>query len=151
MTTNDKSSVNIRRMNENDIDAVLALDRKISKERNLLTEHDIVASQFGDSLYLNFIAQIDGNVVGFIMSHLAYLMIPFTEVCIIQGIVTDPDYQGSGIGSRLVSCLLDHCHAERIDTIRALVPEQDKKLRHFIEAQGFQRSNIYNYDKKFDS
>ena len=151
MSANEKSSISIRRMGENDIDAVLALDRKVSEERNFLNEHDIVASQFKDSLYLNFIAQIDGNVVGFIMSHLAYLMIPFTEVCIIQGIVTDPDYQGSGIGSRLVSYLLDHCHAERIDTIRALVPEQDKKLRHFIEAQGFQRSNIYNYDKTFEN
>ena len=151
MSTNDKSIVNVRRMNENDIDAVLTLDRKISEERNFLTEHDIVAGQFGDSLYMNFIAQIDGNVVGFIMSRLAYLMIPFTEVCIIQGIVTDPAYQGSGVGSRLVSSLLDHCHAEGINTIRALVPERDKKLQHFIEVQGFQRSTIINYDKQFDS
>ncbi len=151
MSANEKSIISIRRMEENDIDAVLTLDRKISEERSLLTEKDIVASQLGGSLDLNFIAQIDGKVVGFIMSRLAYLMIPFSEVCIIQGIVTDPDYQGSGIGGRLVSSLLDHCHAEGINTIRALVPEQDKKLQRFIEAQGFQRSNIYNYDKKFDS
>jgi N-acetylglutamate synthase-like GNAT family acetyltransferase len=138
-------------MTENDIDAVLTLDRKISEERSLLTEQDIIASQFGGSFDLNFVAQIDSNVVGFIMSRLAYLMIPFTEVCIIQGIVTDPAYQGSGIGSKLVSSLLDHCHTEGINTIRALVPERDKKLQHFIEVQGFQRSNITNYDKKFDS
>ena len=151
MSSNEKSNVSIRRMDENDIDAVLTLDRKISVERNLLTEHDIVASQLGGSLNLNFIAQIDDKVVGFIMSRLAYLMIPFTEMCIIQGIVTDPAYQGSGIGGRLVSSLLDYCHAEGINTIRALVPERDNKLQHFIEAQGFQRSNIINYDKKFDS
>lgn len=148
---NDKSIVSIRRMNQNDIDAVLALDRKISVERSLLTEQDIVASQIGGSLDLNFVAQIDNNIVGFIMSRLAYLMIPFTEVCIIQGIVTDPAYQGRGIGSRLISSLLDYCHTEGINTIRALVPERDKKLQQFIEVQGFQRSNIINYDKKFDS
>lgn len=151
VSTNEKSTVNIRRMNQNDIDAILALDRKISEDRSLLTEQDIVASQIGGSLDLNFIAEIDSNVVGFIMSRLAYLMIPFTEVCIIQGIVTDPAYQGSGIGSRLVTFLLDYCHAEGINTIRALVPERDIKLQHFIEVQGFQRSNIINYDKKFDS
>jgi hypothetical protein len=44
VSTNDKNIVNIRRMNENDIDAVLALDRKISEERSLLTEPDIVVS-----------------------------------------------------------------------------------------------------------
>jgi GNAT superfamily N-acetyltransferase len=151
VSTNDKSIINIRRMNQNDVDAVLALDRKISVERSLLTEQDIVASQIGGSLDLNFVAQTDNNIVGFIMSRLAYLMIPFTEVCIIQGIVTDPAYQGSGIGSRLVSSLLDYCHTEGINTIRALVPERDKKLQQFIEGQGFLRSNIINYDKKFDS
>jgi GNAT superfamily N-acetyltransferase len=151
LSANEKSVISIRRMNQFDIDAVLALDRKISEERSLLTEQDIVASQFGGSLGLNFVAQIDSKVVGFIMSRLAYLMIPFTEVCIIQGMVTDPAYQGSGIGSRLVASLLDYCHAEGINTIRALVPERDKKLQHFIEVQGFQRSNIINYDKKFDS
>jgi N-acetylglutamate synthase-like GNAT family acetyltransferase len=138
-------------MNENDIDAVLTLDRKISVERSLLTEQDIIAGQLGGSFDLNFVAQIDNNIVGFIMSRLAYLMIPFTEVCLIQGIVTDPAYQGSGIGSKLVSSLLDHCHTEGINTVRALVPERDKQLQHFIEMQGFQRSNIINYDKKFDS
>ena len=151
MSANEKSIVNIRRMNQNDIDAVLALDRKISEERSLLNEQDIVASKFGGSLDLNFVAEIDGKVVGFIMSRLAYLMIPFTEVCIIQGLVTDPAYQGNGIGSRLVASLLDHCQTEGINTIRALVPERDKKLQHFIEVQGFQRSNIINYDKTFDS
>jgi len=158
VSTNEKSTFNIRRMNRNDIGAVLALDRKISKghsilteQDSLLTEQDIVDSKFGGSLDLNFVAEIDNKVVGFIMSRLTYLMIPFTEVCIIQGIVTDPDYQGKGIGSRLVDSLLDHCHAEGINTIRALVPDRDKKLQHFIEVQGFQRSNIMNYDKKFDS
>ena len=138
-------------MNQNDIDAVLALDRKISVEHSLLNEQDIVASEFGGSLDLNFVAEIDSKAVGFIMSRLAYLMIPFFEVCIIQGLVTDPAYQGSGIGSRLVASLLDHCQTEGINTIRALVPERDKKLQHFIEVQGFQRSNIINYDKTFDS
>lgn len=151
MSANEKNIINIRRMNENDIDDVLALDRKISEQGSLLTEQDIVASQLGGSLDLNFVAQIDNNIVGFIMSRLEYLMIPFTEVCIIQGLVTDPAHQGSGIGSRLVASLLDYCHAEGINTIRALVPERDKKLQHFIEVQGFQRSNIINYDKKFDS
>ena len=68
MSANDKSIVNIRRMNQNDIDTVLALDRKISVEHSLLNEQDIVASEFGGSLDLNFVAEIDSKVVGFIMS-----------------------------------------------------------------------------------
>ena len=47
VSENEKSTVNIRRMYQNDIDMILTLDRKISKERSLLTEYDITASQFG--------------------------------------------------------------------------------------------------------
>jgi ribosomal protein S18 acetylase RimI-like enzyme len=78
-------------------------------------------------------------------------MIPFTEVCILQGIVIDPDYQGRGIGGKLLDELLDHCHAEGINTIRAIVPQGNKKLSLFVEAHGFRRSTIINYDKTFES
>ena len=44
LSANEKSIISIRRMDESDIDAVLALDRKISEERSLLTEPDIVVS-----------------------------------------------------------------------------------------------------------
>ena len=45
-------------------------------------------------------------------------MIPFTEVCIIHGMVVDPDYQQQGIGNKLLNVVLEYCHVEGINTIR---------------------------------
>jgi ribosomal protein S18 acetylase RimI-like enzyme len=151
MSTVKKDDVNIRPMTRSDIHAVLILDRKMSEGRGVLSYEDMAATDLGGPLDLSFVAEVEGKVIGFIMARLAYLMIPFTEVCILQGILVDSDYQGRGIGGKLLDGLLDHCHAEGINTIRAIVPQGNKELRLFIEAHGFRRSMIINYDKTFES
>jgi len=72
-------------------------------------------------------------------------------VCILQGILVDPDYQSRGIGVRLLGKLVGYCQDEGINTIRALVQEGNDELRHFVERLGFHRSTIVNYDKTFGS
>jgi len=150
MSAIEKETVNIRRMTRGDIDAVLDIDRKISGGRELITYRDMVAADPGGALDLSFVAEVGGKIVGFVINRLAYLMIPFTEVCIVQGMLVDPDYQGRGIGTKLFGKLLEHCHAEGINTIRTLVEEHNKGLQQFVQQLGFRRSPIVNYDKTFE-
>jgi len=151
MSMMERGAVNIRRMTRSDINAVLALDRKIGGGESSITYKDMAATDLGGQLGLSFVSEVDGQVIGFILARLTYLGIPFTEVCVIHGIVVDPDYQRHGIGGRLVNALLSHCHAEEINTIRALIEEHDIELRRFAEQMGFHRSTIINYDKTFES
>jgi ribosomal protein S18 acetylase RimI-like enzyme len=146
-----KGAVNIRPMTRSDIHAVLALDRKIGEGGGLLSYTDMDATNPGGPADLSFVAETEGKVIGFIITRLAYLMIPFTEVCIIQGMLIDPAYQRQGTGSKLIERLLEHCQARGISTIRALIPEWNEELRHFVERYGFRRSTITNYDKTFES
>lgn len=151
MSSVEQGSVNIRPMTRSDIHAVLALDRKIGRARGLLTYKDMATIDPGGPLDVSFVAEVSGNMVGFMIARLAYVMVPFTEVCLIQGILIDPDYQSSGIGSRLMRELLSHCQTEGINTVRALVAEHDDRLRRFVERLGLRRSNIINYDKTFEN
>lgn len=144
-------NVNVRRMTRIDIDGVLALNRKIGGGRSYITYRDLIASDPGGPLDLSFIAEADNHVLGFILARLAYLYVPFTEVCVIQGITVDPDYQRHGIGSRLIGELVSHCQLEEINTVRALISERDSDLKRFAEQIGFRRSNIINYDKTIES
>ena len=138
-------------MTRSDIKAILILDKKLTEGRGILSYKDMAAVNPGGPLDLSFVAEVEGKVIGFIMTRLAYLMIPFIEVCIMQGIVVDPDYRGRGIGGKLLDGLLDYCEAEEINTIRAIVPQGNEKLRLFVEAHGFRRSKIINYDKTFET
>ena len=151
MSTKKKDSIKIRPMTRSDIHAVLILDRKIGKGRGILSYKDMAATDPGGPLDLSFVAVDKDTVIGFIMTRLAYLMIPFTEVCIIQGMLIDSQYQGRGIGGQLLHGLLDHCYAEGINTIRALIPDKNRELKNFFEAHGFRRSTIVNFDKTIES
>ncbi|HEY86697.1 MAG TPA: GNAT family N-acetyltransferase [Dehalococcoidia bacterium] len=148
----EKGTVNIRRMARSDIDGVLALERKIGKGQSRITYRDMRTTTDPEGpLDLSFVSETEGQVIGFILARLAYVGIPFTEVCFIHGIVVDPDYQRSGIGNRLINSLVEHCYAEGINMLRALVPEHDDELRRFVQQLGFRPSNIINYDKSFNS
>jgi len=151
MSNGEQSAVSIRPMTRSDIHAILALDAKISKGRGSLSYKDMAAADLGGPLDVSFVAEVGGNIIGFVMSRLAYVMIPFTKVCILQSILVDPDYQSRGIGVRLLGKLVSYCQDEGISTIRALVEEGNDELRRFVERLGFRRSTIVNYDKTFES
>ncbi len=141
----------LRRMSRSDIDAVLALDRKVGGGQNKITHRDMAATDPGGALDLSLVAELGGQVVGFILARMTYISIPFTEVCLIHSIVVDNDYRRHQIGSRLVSELSSLCHAEGISTVRALVNERDASLRRFVDHLGFHRSGTINYDKTIEN
>jgi ribosomal protein S18 acetylase RimI-like enzyme len=149
--TDNKDKIVVRHLARSDIDTILELDKKIGKGRSSITYRDLISMDPGGLLDFSFIAELDGKAVGFMLARIQYVYIPFTEVCLIHGVGVDPDYHGHHIGSRLINELLGHCQAEDINTVRALVDQNNNNLRSFIESLGFQRSKIINYDKTFEN
>ena len=151
MSNAKEAKVNIRRMERSDIHEVLALDRIIrGPGRDVISYDDIAAVDPGTSPDVSFVAEVDGKIIGFSINRSTYLMVPLTEVCIIHAIFIHPDYQGRGIGRKLIQAVLYHCQTEDIGTVRALIPEGNKELQSLFERQGFQRSPIVNFDKTFE-
>lgn len=147
----EQGAVKIRPMTRNDIHDILALDRKLGKADAPLSYKDMVTTDPGGPLDMSFVAEVAGSIVGFAIARLAYVMIPFAELCIIHSILVDPDYQNRGIGVRLLGKLVEHCQEEGINTIRALIEEHNDELTRFFERLGFNRSTVINYDKTFNS
>ena len=151
MNNSKEVKVNIRRMERSDIHEVLALDRIIrGSRRDVISYDDIAAANPGTPPDVSFVAELDGQIVDFSINRSWFLMVPLTEVCIIHAILTHPDYQGRGIGRKLIQALLYRCQVEDVGTVRALIPEGNKELQSLFERQGFQRSNIVNFDKTFE-
>jgi ribosomal protein S18 acetylase RimI-like enzyme len=151
MSNAKEAKVNIRRMERSDIHEVLTLDRIIrGSKRDVISYDDIAAADPGTAPDLSFVAEVDGKIIGFSINRSTYLMVPLTEVCIIHAIFIHPDYQGRGIGRKLIQAILYHCQTEDIGTVRALIPEGNKELQSLFERQGFQRSPIVNFDKTFE-
>jgi ribosomal protein S18 acetylase RimI-like enzyme len=152
MSKAEEPKVSIRRMIRSDIHEVLALNRIItSSRRDIIKYEDLASANPGTPPDLSFVAEINGRIVGFSINRSMYLMVPLTEVCIIHAIFIHPDYQGRGIGSKLIQALLEYCQAEGIGTVRTLIPRANKELRALVERHGFQRSRIINFDRTFES
>jgi ribosomal protein S18 acetylase RimI-like enzyme len=147
VSTRETGTINVRRMTSSDLDGVIILINKITKGERSITYRDLVANYPGGPLDLSFVAEVNGQMAGFILARLEFVYIPFVEVCLIDAVGVDPEYQGRRIGSALVQKLIDRCRLEDVDTIRALVAQDDEPLRRFVEYLGFRRSNIINYDK----
>jgi len=152
MSKAEEAKITIRRMVRSDIHEVLALDRVVrGAKRDVIKYEDLASADPGTPPDLSFVAEVDGKLVGFSINRSIYLMVPLTEVCIIHAILIHPDYQGRGIGRKLIQALLYHCQIEDIGTVRALIPEGNKELQSLFERQGFQRSRIINFDRTFES
>jgi ribosomal protein S18 acetylase RimI-like enzyme len=146
------AKVNIRRMTRNDIPEVLFLDRVITgRKRDIIKFEDLASANPGTPPDLSFVAEIDGEMVGFSINRSTYLMVPLTEVCIIHAILVHPDHRGKGIGRKLIQALLNLCQTEGIGTVRALIPRDNKELQAIFERKGFKRSRIVNFDKTIET
>ena len=145
--TSTEGKVVIRPMEPEDIDAVLTIDRKISGVQRAITYADLITGELGGVIDLSFVAEIDGQVAGFILARLAYVGEPVTEVGLVQILGVDPDYQRQGIATKLVNSMLEHCKSKGIKTVRVTVNERDSQLRDFFQHMGFRRGQLIDYSK----
>jgi ribosomal protein S18 acetylase RimI-like enzyme len=143
----ETGAINVRRMTSNDLDEVLVLISKMTKGKSRITYRDLIANEPGGPLDLSFVVEVKGQMVGFILARLEFVYIPLAEVCLIYSVGIDPEYQARHIGSALVNELIKYCRLQNIETVRALVAQDNETLQEFVEYLGFRRSNIINYDK----
>jgi len=142
-----ETKVRIRPMEPEDIDSVLAIDRKITGVRRAVTYTDLITGDLGGVLDLSFVAEVNGQVAGFILARRVYVGEPVTEVGLIQILGVDPDYWRQGIATRLANALLETCRAKKLGAVRIMVNERDSQLRGLFEHLGFRRGKLIDYTK----
>jgi GNAT superfamily N-acetyltransferase len=156
-----QDKIEVRPIKPEDIDPILSIDKEIRAAGNVITYRNLTAeyilsagrgkppqkspasyvkSLTGDAaplLNLSFVAEVNGQVRGFILGQVARVRESATEVGIIQMIGVYPDYQRRGIGSRLVSALADKFRSQGIKVMRIGVDYRDKSLLGLVEHAGF--------------
>jgi ribosomal protein S18 acetylase RimI-like enzyme len=121
MNANIPASLEFRRMQPGDTEAVLALGKSSLIYVDLASSepdpHDYNSSYIlsgltyeefdpvgpDSPLSMNIVAEIDEKVVGFVLAYARFIGIPLIKICVIHAIVVDPDFHGHGIGTRLLS------------------------------------------------
>ena len=147
MSAVEKGNIKVRPMERKDIFPVLAIFKKMVDSRGALTHRDLVSWSLGQQRDASFVAEIEGQIVGFVLARFTFLGIPVAEVCSLQVMVVDPDYYRQRIGSRLIDAIVDRCYAEGVNTVRAFLDEKNWQLKTFLDNNDFKPSGIIEYVK----
>ena len=149
------AAITVRFLGMDDLDDILRIQEKILGEQNSgsterlesLKDTTIYHLQHGDPL-LNLGADIDGKLVGFIISEVRRWEFGrggMTGWILILGV--DHDYQGMGVGHKLGSTLLEHFRRKNITKIRTMVEWHEGELISFFKSLGFKMLGMLPLEK----
>jgi ribosomal protein S18 acetylase RimI-like enzyme len=142
-----EDGVQIRPMEPEDIDAILAVDRKLSGVQRALTYRDLFTGLTGGQIELSFVAETNRQVIGFVLALLTYVPEQVTEACVIQLLGVDPDYWRQGIATKLIEALSGESRSKGIKIVRVMVDQQDSQLQGFFGHLGFRRGRLIDYSR----
>jgi ribosomal protein S18 acetylase RimI-like enzyme len=154
------NEVKIRVLAENDLDAVVEIDKKIlGKKRPTFWKRKITYADIYPRPAL--VAELHGKVVGFIMGYVSgwEFGIPDT-IGWIDTLGVDPEYQRQGIGRALFNALIesfqrsgqegtleskeDRATIEGVNIVYTLANWNDWDLMQFYNAMGFKKGEMLN-------
>jgi len=154
--TDVSAAFNIRLLGMDDLEDILRIEEKIIAEQNpgnserlvSLKDTTVYHLQHGDPL-LNLGAEIDGKLVGFIISEIRRWEFGgggMTGWILILGV--DQDYQGMGAGHKLSSTLIDHFRKKNITKIRTMVEWHEGELISYFRSLGFNMLGMLPLEKE---
>lgn len=119
-TTSGTPSVVVRRATTDDAGAVLALLSQLGPQ--FAPDPDVFAAAYSDVLsqsddHLLFVADIDGNVTGYVLATIARLFFTNGDSAQIHELVVDEGTRGRGIGSLLVEAVENECRSRGVEQL----------------------------------
>lgn len=139
-------NLSVRQLTKNDLDSIVEIDTKVLGEtRRDYWVTKIIKRADSRPPDASLVAEIDGNVVGFILGDISgwEFKVP-NNIGWIDTIGIDPDYQNRGIAKVLANALVTNLKKHNVDTIYTLVNWNDWDLLQFFHAMGFSRGDMIN-------
>ena len=129
----------VRNMTAADIEAVIALDARITgrrRERYLKPKlHDALEKA---GIRVSLVAEVGGRFVGFLLAKVWYGEFGELEpVAVLDTVGVHPDLRGKGVGTELLDQLRMNLAALGIRALRTEVAWNDVKLLSFFHHEGF--------------
>ncbi|RLC70897.1 MAG: hypothetical protein DRI26_06225 [Chloroflexi bacterium] len=143
----EKGEVKIREMKEEDLQRIKEIDRAlVGPERALSWPLRVEAHWWVYRPLLNFVAEVDSEVVGFLLGDIRGAEYGTDISGWIDMMGVAPEHQGKGIGRRLVEAFCKECQRNEVKT-RVIIREDDQRLVGFWTSVGFQRGKLVSYER----
>ena len=141
----------IRRIRMEDADAISRIEASITKSSVKTDFRNIIEERVRKNEDISFVAEIDGKIVGYMISYILYGGFGLDKSAWIATLGVDPKYMGQGIGKSLAEEILLEYRQRGISHIFTTVRWDSVDLLSFFKTLGFDRSNFINLIKVLDS
>lgn len=144
-----EDTVKIREITLDDSEAIQNIRKAISEEDVGLNSEKLIEQQILEGAGKSSLAaEINGNVIGYMISTSLYAGFGIRKSAWIMDIGIHPDYMGQGIGLKLARKICDIYKDKGIKNIYSSVLWDSTDVLSFFKKLGFERSNFINLKKK---
>ncbi len=144
--TIDKSAISIRKMTPQDAKAISRIFELITQhtaeENNI--EEMVERHSYTHSHEVNFVAEIEGEVIGFIISYILKLGFEAEESAYIATMGIHPRYMGQTIGAAMIEQIIKYYQQSEIKKVYTSVRWDSADLLSFFKTVEFNSSNFIN-------
>ncbi len=144
-------NLQIRKIKAEDASDIGSIQAAITKSPTNIDFRQIIEDQVRKDEDVSFVAEIDGRVVGYMISYIVFGGFGLEKGAWIATLGVDPKFMGQGIGKRLAEEILEVYRKKGINDIYTSVRWDSVDLLSFFKTLGFDRSNFINLRKELDS
>ena len=140
----------IRNLKIGDSEDISRIQESITKELGTIDYHSVVKEEVKKDNSVNVVAEVDGKVVGFIITYILHGGFGLEKSAWIGLFGVEPKYMGSGIGKRMAKDVFDELKKKNIKNIFTSVKWDSVDLLSFFKSLGFDRCEFINLKKTID-
>jgi len=140
----------IRNLKIGDSEDISRIQESITKELGTIDYHRVVKEEVKKDNSVNVVAEVDGKVVGFIITYILHGGFGLEKSAWIGLFGVEPKYMGSGIGKRMAKDVFDELKKKNIKNIFTSVKWDSVDLLSFFKSLGFDRCNFIKLKKVID-
>ena len=137
----------IRRLLKEDAEEVDRIYAAITRQPVSAGFKRVVADHAGREDSACFVAEINGKVVGFMISYILTAGFGMTQSAWIPTLGVSPDHMGQGIGAALAEEIFAFYRSRGIENVYTSVRWDSTDMLSFFKTLGFDRSNFINLRK----
>lgn len=141
-------NIRIRTLEEKDFDQIVVIHQAITGKHPDDDFTALLKKQVGQHGSICHVAELDGTVIGFMVSYILALGFGMEKSGWIANLGVDPEYMGNGVGEKLGLAIINHCKKQGITEMYTSVRWDSTDLLSFFKTLGFDRSNFINLRKE---
>ncbi len=134
----------VRKLEKEDADRISGIYAAITRKPVSNDFKRVVAEHADRNDGASFVAEIDGEIVGFMISYVLTAGFGMAKSAWIATLGVSPEHMGQGIGAGLAEQIFSYYRTLGIENVYTSVRWDSTDLLSFFKTMGFDRSNFIN-------